>query len=301
MLDPISRRTFVQALGIGACSLPLFPRQLQAAAAALEEISFVVISDTHLGHRDAEEAARQWAKTADEIAKAPGDLVLHLGDVVDGAREAQYPVYLGIRKRIGKTVHEIPGNHDEPAAFEKHIRRSIDAAVEHKWLRFLLLNNSRRGEHDGFLADGQIDWIADQLAQAERKRQYVMLCMHVPAHDNKHPDRGWHVKPEHGQTRLYDLLKDRGQRVLALLHGHFHNGLRGWDDRKHVHEIVFPSALYNQDRELTKQKAPGYNLAEFRPGYTQASIKEGSLALRYRPIGADRAAETVCDLTQLKK
>jgi hypothetical protein len=51
----------------------------------------------------------QWKKMAAEIAKAEGDLVLHLGDVVDGGREAQYPIYLETRKRIGKPVHEIPG------------------------------------------------------------------------------------------------------------------------------------------------------------------------------------------------
>ncbi len=301
MLHPVSRRTFVQALGAGVCSLPLFPRDLRAEAAKLDELSFIVISDTHLGYRDEEGAAKQWTKTAGEIAKAPGDLVLHLGDVVDGGREAQYPVYLDIRKRVGKTVHEIPGNHDEPAAFEKHVRRPIDTAVEHQWLRFLLLGNARRDSHDGFLADGQIEWLADQLGQAERKGQYAMICMHIPAHDNKHPDPACYVKPEHGQTKLYDLLKRRGERVLALLHGHFHVGLRGWDDRKSVQEIVFPSALYNNDRGLTKQKAPGYNLPEFRPGYTLARIKDGVLNLRYQPVGSDRAAEKACELAQLKK
>jgi len=297
MPHSVSRRTFVQSLAAGVCSLPLFPRHLQGEAAALDELSFIVISDTHLGYGDSHGAAHQWTKTADEITRAPGDVVLHLGDVVDGGREAQYPVYLETRKRIGKTVHEIPGNHDEPAAFEKHLRRPIDTAIEHKWLRFLLLGNARRDSHDGFLTGEQLDWLADQLGQTERKGQYAMLCMHVPAHDNKHPDVGWHIKPEHGQTKLDELLKRRGERVLALLHGHFHAGLRGWDDRKTIHEIVFPSALYNKDRGLTRQKAPGYNLSEFRPGYTLAAIKKGMLTLRYKPVGIDTAAEKVCRLT----
>ena len=80
------------------------------------------------------------------------------------------------------------------------------------------------------------------------------------------------------------------------MHGHFHNGIRGWSDRKGlgkalIHEIVFPSALYNQDRKLTEQKAPGYNLSEFRPGYTLVEIRDQILTLRYKPLGAEVAAE----------
>jgi calcineurin-like phosphoesterase family protein len=288
MFSSICRRTFLRATAAGACGFSLFPRRLQAEAAKLADLSFTVVSDTHLGYRDQETAAKQWAKTADEIAKQPGDLVLHLGDVVDGGREAQYPLYLEIRKRIGRPVYEIPGNHDVPAAFEKHVRESIDTAVEHQWLRFLLVNNARRDSHDGFLSERQLAWLDEQI-----------VCMHVPAHDNKHPDVGWYVKPEQGQTKFYELLKRREPRVLALFHGHFHAGLRGWDDRKAVHEIVFPSALYNNDRRLAEQKAPGYNLPEFRPGFTTASIKAGRLTLRYKPIGVERPAEKQCSLAQL--
>lgn len=81
-----------------------------------------------------------------------------------------------------------------------------------------------------------------------------------------------------------------------MLHGHFHNGIRGWSDRRGpegapIHEIVFPSALYNKDRKLTEQQAAGYNLREFRPGYTLVKIHGQTLTLRYKPLGAMIAAE----------
>lgn len=291
----ITRRAMLSAFGSGLCTLPLWPRSLQAEAAKLDDVDFLVISDTHLGYRDATDAAKQWTKTADELAKARGDLVLHLGDVVDGGREAQYPVYLETRKRIGKPVYEIPGNHDPHSLFQKYVRREIDCVVEHKWLRFLLLGNARVGSHDGFLSGEQLKWLEEQFRAAEAAKQFVIVGMHVPAHDNKHPDRGWYIQAKEGQTKFYELVKASG-RVVALFHGHFHNGLRGWDDRAGVHEIIFPSALYNQDRKLADQKAPGYNLDEFRPGYTAVQIKAGVMTLRYQPIGVDKGAERACKL-----
>jgi 3',5'-cyclic AMP phosphodiesterase CpdA len=266
----------------------------------LPKLSLVVVSDTHLGYHDKEHAARQWEQTASEIGQTPAELVLHLGDVVDGGREAQYPIYLKTRETIGKPVHEIPGNHDPQPLFEKHIRQPVDTVVEHKWLRFLLLNNARTDSHDGFLSDTQLVWIEAKCDEAEKEQKYVALCMHVPAHTNRHPDRGWYVKPENGQEELYEIITRHQDHVLCLMHGHFHNGVRGWDDHAPVHEVVFPSALYNRDRRLEEQNAPGYNLPEFRPGYTLVTIDGGVMQLLYQPVGVADTAEKTCRLTQLK-
>ena len=108
--------------------------------------------------------------------------VLHLGDVVDGGREAQYPVYLKIREKIGKPVHEIPGNHDPQPLFEKYLRKTVETVVEQGWLRFLLLNNSRTDSHDGFLSETQLAWIESKCREARQDDKYVACCMHVPAH-----------------------------------------------------------------------------------------------------------------------
>jgi hypothetical protein len=288
----IRRREFL-ALGAAAGVLVLRPRGL-AARAALPPLNFVVISDTHLGYRDQTHAEEQWEKTAAEISQADGDFVLHLGDVVDGGREEQYPKYLAIRRKIERPVYEIPGNHDPQELFEKHLRSPVDAVVEREWLRLLLLNNSRTDSHDGFLSDAQIAWLDEQCNAAGDKRQLALIAMHVPAHTNRHPDRGWFVQPQNGQQRFYDVLDRHRDQVLALFHGHFHNGLRGWDDRAPVHEICFPSALYNQDRKLESQMAPGYNLPEFRPVYTLVSIAEGAMRLRCKPVGEAASVEKSC-------
>lgn len=293
---PQPRRIFLQSAALTAGAVLLRPSALADESRRNLQAKFLVVSDTHLGYKDQPTAAAQWKHTAAELAKAEGQFVLHLGDVVDGGREAQYPLYLAARETIGKPVHEIPGNHDPQPLFEKHLVRQVDRVVEHDWLRLLLVNNSRVDSHDGFLTDRQLDWLEEQLSAAGQDKKLVLLGMHVPAHTHRHPDRGWHIQPKEGQTRLYELLGKHRPQIIALLHGHFHNGIRGWSDPGEagaalVHEICFPSALYNQDRKLTEQKAPGYNLSEFRPGYTLVEIRDGTMTLRYKPLGADVAAE----------
>jgi Icc protein len=294
--DTYSRRRFLSASVAAAGSVACYPRCLRATARELPQVSFVVVTDTHVGYRGQESAARQWQETAAEIAQAEGDLVLHLGDVVDKQQESQYPIYLAGRKKIGKPVYEIPGNHDRPELFAKYLRESIDVAVDHKWIRFLLINNARVDSHDGFLSEEQISWIDRQCTEAAQVRRYVVICMHVPAHRNLPPDRAWYVKPDNGQGKLYEMLKGHAGRVIAMMHGHFHNGIRGWNDHAPVHEICFPSALYNQDRKLEERGAPGYNPIEFRPGYTLVTIGNGQMTLRYKPRGAELSVSRTCGL-----
>jgi Icc-related predicted phosphoesterase len=296
-----SRRSFLSSTLVGASSLAFSPKCLQAKGKKLRMLSFIVVTDTHLGYRNKASAAKQWEKVAAEIAKANGDLVIHLGDVVDAGRESQYPIYLAARKTIGKPVYEIPGNHDPSELFAKHIRKEIDTVVDHHWLRFLLVGNAHTDSHDGFLTDKQLSWIDRQCQDAAKKNMFTAICMHVPAHKNRHPDRGWYVKPKHGQTKLYEILQKHKENVLALMHGHFHNGLRGWDDHGPVHEICFPSALYNLDRRLKEQKAPGYNPKEFRPGFTQVTIEAGKMKLTYKPLAATAKVTKECKLPQIVK
>lgn len=282
MTTIMSRRT---ALGVLSAGLTISPLALRADDRPREPLAFLVVSDTHLGYQRQSGAAGQWKKTAAELGKASGDLILHLGDIVDGGQESQYAVYREIRGTIGKPVHEIPGNHDPQDLFEKHIRKPVDVAVDHRWIRFLLLNNARFGDHDGYLSEEQVAWIDRQCADAARQDRFVIVCMHVPAHDNKHPDRGWFIHAGNGQKPLYEVVSRHASRILALFHGHFHNGIRGWSDRAPVQEILFPSALYNQDRRLEEQKAPGYNLAEFRPGFTKVAMAGGVMKLTFQVVG----------------
>ena len=294
-MELIHRRDLLADTLVTAGSVTLFPSCLRAAPAHMPKLTFAVVSDTHLGYKDQTHAGTQWAKTVEELRTTNAEFVIHLGDIVDAGREPQYGLYLKQRDRLKMPVHEIPGNHDPLDLFRKHIRTNVDQVVDHQWLRCILINNARTDSHDGFVTDQQINWIERQCSAAEDEGKYVLLCLHVPVHANRHPDRGWYVKPENGQTKLYALIRKYRLRIVAMLHGHFHNGIRGWKDDDGVHEICMPSVLYNLDRGLEAQKAPGYNPLEFRPGYTLVSIQQGSLELRYKPIGEAATIQKRCE------
>lgn len=294
MAADFSRRRVI-ALGAAGWFLPLKSIDLSAAAtvglpAKWPDFSFLVVTDTHLGYQNKTSAAQQWEKTAAELAQAEGDFILHLGDVVDQGQEPQYPIYRKIRDAIGKPVHEIPGNHDPIDLFEKHLEIKTDRSFDHGGVRFVLFGNAHRDLHDGFITEEQLIWIEQQCQEATENNLWLVLCAHVPCHTNKPPDRAWYVKPENGQTKFYEILDQHRGRVLALFHGHFHNGIRGWDDRAPLNEVLFPSALYNQNRGLMEKNAPGYNLEEFRPGYVAARFAEGGINLEYHPVGTDEIA-----------
>lgn len=299
MLVLPSRRTALISVGAAAAHTLLWPMGCMAQERPPRRFSFHVVSDTHLGKNDSPTPARQWERTAREIDAQPSEFVLHLGDIVDGGREAQYQIYKQIRESIRKPVQEIPGNHDPVDAFQQHLRREVDMTFDSHGVRFVLVNNAHRDSHDGFLTAAQLTWLRDQCEDATRRELFLIICMHVPAHENRHPDRGWYVHPREGQTELYEILRVHRQRVLALFHGHFHNGVRGWEDHGPLQEICFPSALYNQDRRLAEQRAPGYYLAELRPGFVHVSVQARGMTLRYHAVGVEQPTERQCSLPQL--
>ncbi len=286
------RRGFLATLG----TITLWPEALQGVQNPTDRMRFIVISDTHLGRHDNDQAERQWNRTAAELKEAPGDFILHLGDVVDGGRAAQYPIYRRISEGIGKRVYEIPGNHDPVPLFEKHLGHPADRSFVHGGIRFVLLSNAHTDSHDGFITEKQCTWLESQCRKAQAKSQFIIFCLHVPVHANKHPDRGWYEKPQHGQKAFNEICTRHRDRVIATFHGHFHNGIRGWDDHGSLHEVVFPSALYNLNRRLEEQKAPGYNLNEFRPGYTLVTLNGPKMTLQYKPAEAEVTAVRQLDL-----
>ena len=87
-----SRRQFLKTSSALAAS-SFFPECCLAVESATgrKPLSFIVVSDTHVGYRGKDSARKQWEKTASELADQPGDFVLHLGDVVDGGTRRAVP------------------------------------------------------------------------------------------------------------------------------------------------------------------------------------------------------------------
>ncbi|MDC0273292.1 MAG: metallophosphoesterase [Planctomycetaceae bacterium] len=288
--NPLNRREMLAATAVVGTQLCLSRRLF--AADDLDVLSFVIVSDTHLGRNNNLSAEKNWRKAIDEINQLPVDFVLHLGDVVDSGREAQYPVYVETRKLLKKPIHEIPGNHDPVDLFKKYVVEETDRSVDYGGVRFVFFNNAHRDSHDGFITGDQLVWLETQFAEATEKDLRIVVCCHVPIHTNKNPDRGWYVKPANGQNTFYELQARYADRILAIMHGHFHNGIRGWRDHGQTVETLCPSICYNQNRGLTERiaagKATGFFVDELRPGYVLAELGKGKLTLLYKPLGADQ-------------
>jgi len=255
---------------------------------------FAVVSDTHLG-KGGDGPAKVLAQVVREINDSPAEFTLFLGDLVDtGAKnEPLYAEWLKLAKGLKKPFHAIPGNHDPVEFFRKHIRAETDYAFDHKGHRFVLLNDTEADSHDGAVTPEQLKWLTQQVDDAAAKKLRVVLCAHIAAHPNKHPDVGWWVRK--GEKELDALLMARGgDVVVAFLSGHFHCGLRGWSDRGGAHEIVFPALAWNGDRKL--ETAPGFSVKESRKGYALVEVHAKELKVRYKPVGAPPLGDLVLGL-----
>ena len=287
-MSPTRRELLLSAGWLGVALGGLRGRAFADVGAGRRQSTFALVSDTHLGRKGSQSPAKWMREVVGEINASPAEMTVFLGDLVDtGAKnEALYPEWVRIAKGLKKPWHAVPGNHDPEALFRKHVRPETDYAIDHKGIRFICFQDTRTDSHLGTVTPEQLQWIAGQLDDAAARKLRVILCAHITAHPNKHPDTGWWVRT--GGKELGDMLAAKSRTVVAFFAGHFHCGVRGWGDRAGVHEVVVPSTCWNGDRGLAK--APGFALDEFRRGYVLVEVHADRLVLRCKPIGAEPSA-----------
>jgi 3',5'-cyclic AMP phosphodiesterase CpdA len=283
----LNRRVFLAstagiAVGAALGSVSAYAGEGKAEANK-PEFSFALITDTHLGRRGVNWEG-QMRRSVEEVNRSAAELCLFCGDLVDCGEkpenEKHYPVWLEIAKGLKAPYVAVPGNHDPVEMFRKHIHKETDTSHLHKGFRFVCFRDAEPNPgHDGIITPEQLQWLKRELAEADRKSQRVILMAHVIFHHNQHPDIGWYIKQ--GREEFAKLLAANKQ-VLAFFAGHFHCGLRGWDDTHGVQEVVLPANSWNANRGL--QKAPGYALQEFRPGWTLVDVYADKLLVHYRPV-----------------
>jgi hypothetical protein len=282
------RRAMAGALAAGAGLLLTRFSSAVTTQPADGVFRFALITDTHLG-RGGEAPSEQMAKAVEEINAANVELVICCGDLVNSgetaANEKRYPEWMKIAEKWKSPWHAVPGNHDPVALFTKHILPQTDYVIDRPRWRFICFRDAKPNpEHQGAVLDDQLTWIQSQIDEAAKQDRRVFLVSHIIYHDNKNPDVGWMIKDN--RDAFGALLERNNKTIAAFFAGHFHSGLRGWDDTFGIHEVVLPSACWNF-KGTRLHGAPGYTYDEDRPAWMLAEVTNDALTLHYKPIGAD--------------
>lgn len=116
------------------------------------------------------------------------ELLLVSGDLADHGHPDAYrrlrPVLEEAAARLGAPLMVIPGNHDDVEHFERELLdrepggRPLDQLRMLGGLRVIALDSSSRDGHHGTLLDGQLQWLAAQLA--EPAPEGTILALHHP-------------------------------------------------------------------------------------------------------------------------
>ena len=253
----------------------------------MNSVRIVHVSDTHLSETH-DYFAMNWAAFADDMAKAPPDLLVHGGDMAFNApvAEADLAFAAGRVAALGVDWLAIPGNHDigEAPGFSRLDQPVTDARIAawrrhvgpQWWLRdigawrLVGLDTSLMGSGLAMEAE-QRDFLRDALGS--RGARKVMVFVHMPPFDRDPADAKWStsVIPHAARGEFLDMCAGGGVKVIACGHLHVYRRMR-----HRGMEIVWapPTAMVDVRRTMrARRRFP-------RPGYVEWKLSEGGATHR---------------------
>ncbi|GAC1347370.1 MAG: metallophosphoesterase [Acetobacteraceae bacterium] len=208
-------------------------RLINAAAAATpaaagRSLSFVQISDSHIGFKNPPNADTPGTLT-DAIGlvnkqKGPAAFMIHTGDVSHLSRPDQFDTADQINRGAGLEVHYVPGEHDVLEAEGKPFFERFTKGADKGWyswdqegVHFVGLNNVQNLKAGGLgnLGAEQLTWLGRDL-DGRAASQPIVVLAHVPLWTVSQ-DWGWGT--DDGEQAL-QLLKRFGS--VTVLNGHIH-------------------------------------------------------------------------------
>ncbi len=231
----------------------------QRALAAGSGISFVQISDSHIGfaHPENPDVAGTFQQTIDAINAMPiqPTFVVHTGDVTHLSKPAQFDTAKQILGTLKAPLVVLPGEHDVIGdAGERSLRPSDEATLPRDGSRgtkaactFFSLVNVFNFEIDGKLGPEQLDFVEKDLA-AQKSSTPIVVFAHVPLYA-LFPPWGWTT--EDGSRVLAAL---RRFNAVTVLNGHIHQIVQHTDGN--IRFATAASTAYPQPAPGTADK-PG--------------------------------------------
>ena len=175
---------------------------------------FVLTGDPELGKPDVKSTAERFALLAKRAGAIKAALVVIPGDMTHDDTDEEWKIIEDTLKQFTMPVKAVPGNHDKPESFAKHIGEDHYVFTLNN-CDFVCLNTNLTGALSGMSkkAKAQRAWFEKALKDArERRRTHTFVVMHHPV-ANDEPIRG--------------LLVKYGVKVVLAGHRHMTEEIRG--------------------------------------------------------------------------
>jgi 3',5'-cyclic-AMP phosphodiesterase len=299
--DGIDRRGFLKCMawaGTGALcvlqggvlkSFALSGATDRAAAAAVQgELSFVQISDSHMGFNKPAnpDVAATLQAAVDKIKSlpTPPEFLLHTGDISHLSKPEEFDNVDQILKSTGKEVFFVPGEHDVLNDDGKQfLERYGKAAKGNGWYSF-----DKKGVHFvglvnvmnlkagglGTLGHEQLEWLEDYVKQLKASTPIVVFA-HIPLWA-VYPEWGWGTE-DSAQALAY--LKRFGS--VTVLNGHIHQTMQKIEGNVTFHtaaSTAFPQPQPGKADSPGPMKVPAEQLRSVL-GITDVNYVRGQHAL----------------------
>lgn len=272
-----------------------------------------VIADTHVREDDTND--KYLRRAIHDINARNVDAVVHAGDLTGDGRPAEFDRFDTLRKELSAPLHIIPGNHDLPKSFNDHPTFPF-AEFENRYapngvpfvqqvggIDLIGLNSAGTDEflfdtHDGQLAENQLEWLDETLAEASTP--VIAVHHNLPALMNRYRDHRDAMIPDHDDSPPVLRASDPFVESLAsydvslLLTGHMH--IPAVTEMESIREVSAPS---------TQTFPPGYLLITFGPDGTSVRLEVVADQNELRRVHRERReskrnAEILTDMTTVQ-
>jgi len=261
---------------------------LGAAAATTGELSFVQISDSHMGfNKPANPDVAGTLKAAVDKINAlstPPQFLLHTGDISHLSKPEEFDNVDQILKGTGKEVHFVPGEHDvlndDGAQFRERYAKSSKGAgwysFDQKGVHFIGLVNVMNLKAGGLgtLGHEQLEWLEDDVKHLKHSTPIVVFA-HIPLW-SVYPEWGWGTE-DSAQALAY--LKKFGS--VTVLNGHIHQIMQKVEGNVTFHtaaSTAFPQPQPGKADSPGPMKVPAEQLRGIL-GITDVNYVRGQHAL----------------------
>jgi len=261
---------------------------LDQSSVAAGELSFVQISDSHMGfNRPANPDVAGTLKAAvdkvNALEKAP-EFLLHTGDISHLSKPEEFDTVDQILKATRKEVFFVPGEHDvlndDGAQFhERYGKQSKGSgwySFDKKGVHFVGLVNviNLKAGGLGTLGHDQLEWLEDDVKHLKSSTPIVVFA-HIPLW-SVYPEWGWGTE-DSAQALAY--LKKFGS--VTVLNGHIHQTMQKVEGNVTFHtaaSTAFPQPQPGKADSPGPMKVPADQLRSIL-GITDVNYIRGQHAL----------------------